>query len=284
MSEANCYPRDGFMPDGKLVLQNETWGCLNKYVAEAINIPKSPNADAQAVLAKLHDAAEKLHNNTLQEVNNSANGLYDFGQTANGTFKGLAALMAKSPPPRDSVESLLANLQEAASKQQKAVQNISGGLAIFQSATTGAGQRLSELLAKAKVTTSQANQSVQTNAKKVESLLAAPDLEVAQLETAMSAIQQASTEMEKVQFFGLTFPAEDGVAASAAGATEIGNLAMAWGTLVTQLTHMVTEVKGGANLEDEPCLKPVALAAAAKDWSNVAAQARSFMTDFYRMP
>ena len=283
-----CYPSSGFLPKGKLVIRIAPWQNLQKYVTEAQNLqnsdPPLPN-QVQTVLVELNDAAQDLHSNVLPKANELLNSLYNFGSTANATFNALKALMSQAEPTKSAIESLLGSLKLAAITAQKTTFAVVDGLTNFGIVTTDGGKALTSLLETTKTSISQSNTTIVSAVQDLNQQLAATNLDIGIIHGGMQTIKQVAGELAGIELTGLTFPVDVALTAEKNAAADISALSQAWGVLVNQLTNLLTKViDDKVDLQQELCFSELALTAASKAWSKIAAEAHDHMMKFYITP
>jgi hypothetical protein len=260
---------------------------LQQYIND-MTLPRSPNQQAQAILAELGQAAQALKETALPEANELGNTLYNFGSTAVGTFEGLKQLM--NPPNKDAIEQLLGNLSTMATEAKNHAPAVADRLNSFCDATTAGRTALANLVSTATSSIAQANETILATAKDLEQQLAAPNLDVGAAAADIRKIKQAAGRLAEIELDGPTFSVEArvaaGVAAGTAAALAVGALGQAWQRLVSQLNDQLAKVTDAneADLKQDPCLSELQLEAASRAWKDVASKAHEFMMDFYVKP
>lgn len=140
MSNTNpCFNPKTFTPASGALLSLGQWQMLQLYLVDAQNLRLTPQQmpyqNVRDIYIQLNSQAINFHGTVLAQAQGLGNKLYNYGKTANLSFKAVAELMGQSAPNKKAILELLNNLKTTATKYQSDSETVYDGIDSFISDT-----------------------------------------------------------------------------------------------------------------------------------------------------
>jgi hypothetical protein len=109
-----------FAPNNKPLLDKGQWSMVQLFLNDARRLPTTeqqfPDARAIPIFNAVRAASSHFELNTLPRANQLGNQLYNYGTTADATFRGVIQLMDQPSPNKDALRQLFGNVRDTAQR------------------------------------------------------------------------------------------------------------------------------------------------------------------------